>query len=111
MRIHVRFETYGTLKNVPCVAAAYFFFYDGTPIVDSNGKYRDARGNVTVSDKFTPIYSAAVFDDFKLFIPYDELHLSTGVTNLQFRVAVYAEGNGVVIAESNAVTFTYTFTR
>jgi hypothetical protein len=88
MLIHVAFEV-GGMKGEQGHVAAYFFFANGAPLLDSDQQYRDVSGRVSVGESFVPIYDAAVWHDFQLFIPYSQLHLSSGRHDLKFHVVVF----------------------
>lgn len=104
MLIHVKFSTHRMLrKSGNC--NAYFHFENGTALKDYNRQYRATDGQVSVGDTFTPSYEDAVFNDFKLFLPYPELHLSMGFYNLKFNVQIF-EGQQA-LATSEYISFTF----
>lgn len=71
--IHLKFRVDGFASR-PCVATVYFLDSNGKPLVDTNRKYADANGRVASIRKFTPKSAATQYNDFKLFMPYGELH-------------------------------------
>lgn len=82
VQIHLSFEV-SNLEGVKCKAVAYFFFESGEPIEGDDSSF-PPKGEVSVS--FTPSYPDAVFKDFTIFMPYDELGLDTGEYDLKCRV-------------------------
>lgn len=86
--IHIRFKV-ADRKDVPCIAAAYFYYESGDVLRDLNGEYTSYDSQVSVGQNFTPQYDNSVFDDLVLFIPNDELHTGTGRYDLKFKVELY----------------------
>ena len=108
MRIHVKF-TVDDLKNSEGQCIAYFHFADGRSLSDFNGQYTTTDDQVSVSESFTPSYVNTIYRDFKLFMPYSELHFSsTGKWDLKFRVQIYSRATASFLAISDWINFTYT---
>ncbi len=105
--IDVHFEVKG-LKGVPsqCVA---FFYWDSSKeaLNDYDDSYRSGNGKIATSDNFTPNYDNTVFNSFKLFLPYEQLHLAEGVHELCYTVAIF-DADGKQITTSNYIPFTLT---
>lgn len=77
--------------------AIYFYEADGTPLKDSNKKFYSTNGNVAVFKKFTPAYADAVFKEFQIFMPYDELELEEcGEINLKYTIGIWSGQKRVV---------------
>lgn len=72
--------------------AIYFYQADGTPLEDSNKEYAAVNGKVAVFKKFVPAYANANFNQFEIFMPYDELELECGDHNLKYSVGIW-QGN------------------
>lgn len=71
--------------------AIYFFTANGTPLKDSNKKFYSANGNVSVFKKFTPAFANAVFNQFEIFMPYDELELEEcGEQKLKYSIGIWS---------------------
>lgn len=53
------------------------FFYDenGNPLKDGNNKYCTTDGGICTFETFTPGYDGTRYTDFKLEIPYKEMHM------------------------------------
>ena len=80
MRIHVDFTvdfTVDNFKGKEIEVAAYFYYQEpgGDALEDFDDSYRDPSGNVAVSDRTKPRYASSRWRDFKIFMPYDQLHL------------------------------------
>jgi len=73
MLIHVKFDAY-SLKGVECRMIAYFYKEDGSKLMDDNDNYCTSSSHICTFDDFTPGYDNSLYKDFKLFIPYSELH-------------------------------------
>lgn len=106
MLIHVAFSAFNLLEKTGIVAV-YFYFANGMPLKDFNSNYRCQNGNVCVSQSFKPQHIYTAYDDFALFIPYNELHMGPGNHSLKFYVVIWSEQN-VEIAYSQWIPFSYT---
>lgn len=108
MEIHIKMRAYN-LKSKQCRAAAYFYTESGTKLKDTNGRYRTTSGYVSCGKDFTPSYDSSLYDDFEMFMPYKELHI-TEKGSYKFFVNLwdYSVSPNVELAESNWVSFTYT---
>lgn len=92
MRIYIDFSVDNMLdKQGSCVA--WFYFSDGTELKDYNSNYNTTDGQVSTSEDFEPGYINAVYTDFELFMPYDELHLDDGESNLKFYIGIFDNNN------------------
>lgn len=91
MMIHVKFNVKNALgKNGKVVA--YFNYQDGKALEDFNGKYCTTEGHICASSKFSPKYSSSNYNDFKIFMPYSELHMGSGSSKLDFYLNVWIDG-------------------
>ena len=71
--------------------AIYFYTANGTPLKDSNKKFYSVNGHVAVFKKFTPAYANAVFNQFEIFMPYDELELEEcGEQKLKYSIGIWS---------------------
>jgi hypothetical protein len=104
--IHTDFDVQ-RFKGSQGSVAAYFYFENGTPLEDFNDRYSTYDGQVAVSDNFIPRYDSSNFADFKLFIPYDELHMDFGRYELKVNVQIWG-GSSTLSNPSNWVYFTFT---
>ena len=107
MVIHVKFTTQNT-KGVQSRAIAYFYFSDGRELEDFDGEYRTTDGQVSVGRDYTPAYDNARYDDYQLFMPYDQLEMEPGAYSLKFNVALYDYVLDDFLDESDFVTFAFT---
>ncbi len=109
MRIHVNMNTYN-LNSKQCQLAVYFYTESGTALIDTNARYNSAGGKVSLGENFTPPYDNALYEDYKIFMPYEELHTSNG--NYKFYVILWdmSISSGKQLAESDWVKFTYSST-
>jgi hypothetical protein len=106
MVVHVRFHTTG-LRGVACKAVAYFAYEGGEALDDFDGLYSTVSGKVSTYTNFTPSYDSSVFNDLELFIPYSQLHMGSGRSDLEYHVELYTIDYNTHFAESRPVTFQY----
>jgi len=93
MTIHAKFTVEGLYQSTGHIAA-YFYYSNGDPLLDFNGRYDSADGKVSVGSDFSPGYENTLYSDFELFIPYDELHMADGEHNLKLQVLIFQQVNG-----------------
>ena len=79
------------LTIVVCLIA-YFNYQDGSALEDYNGKYCTSGGKVCASSEFSPKYSSSNYNDFKIFMPYSELHMGKGSSKLDFYLNIWIDG-------------------
>ena len=53
-------------------------------------------GRFPVRRNFQPRYVNSTYKDFKLFMPYSELHMAVGKHDLKFNVQIFDKGTGAV---------------
>lgn len=104
--IHVEFQVDG-LENVPCAIGAYFYTEAGERLNDQNGEYASEGNQVISYQNFTPVYPSAQFDDFELFLPYDELDLPDGDYDLKFLISIWDMAVVEEVVSSPYYSFTY----
>ena len=98
MMMHISFTAYD-MKGVEAFLGAYFRYTDDKPgsyIVHSGiiNKYHTSSGILSTGKNVTPTYDASVYDDFELFMPYDEINLGAGTHDLTIDVQLnYAHEN------------------
>ena len=104
MRIHVKFTVRGMLnKQGDCIL--YFYDENGDALKDKNERYWTSNGSVCASKFFKPSYENSVYEDFKIFMPYSELHLKA-TTSCYFRVIIWSGSEE--LARSGKYSFRYT---
>lgn len=107
VEVHAELDVKG-LKGEEIRLVAYFYFADGDPLKDFDGRYRTSADTVCVGESSTPQYASSHYKDFTLFIPHDQLHFSGHQTrDLKTRVAVYDKSDGTTrfLAHSDHVDF------
>lgn len=107
MRLHVKF-TANNLKAAECQIRIKFFYDDSneTPLKDNNQRFYTTEGNVAVYRDLKPGYNPAVYEDYQLFMPYDELDLAYGEYDLKMDVdLIYKDGE--MIQHLTMYPFTY----
>lgn len=106
MRIHTAFKVYG-MKNVPSYLQIKFQRRDGTALMDNNGSFDHEDGSVAAFGTLKPGYDPAVYEDFDIFMPYDELDLAAGSYQLRMDVDVIYE-NGDMVQHLTNYDFDFT---
>ncbi|RKU12753.1 hypothetical protein C6502_05250, partial [Candidatus Poribacteria bacterium] len=110
MQIHVKFNVHN-FKDGSGRVVAYFYKKNGDPLKDTNGRYNTTAGAVSTWGKFQPGYVKSIYNDFKLFLPYTELHMARGKHNLKFRIKIFKFNNSgswdALSDVSDWVHFTY----
>jgi hypothetical protein len=104
MLIHVGFDING-FRAVNCQVAAYFYWANGEPLKDTDGRYKTTDGNVSVGTSFSPGYDMTSYDDFRVFVPYRQLHLGAGEHELKCHVNVWSLADARALAVSEWVSF------
>lgn len=95
MKIFVDFKVYD-MKGMDGFLAIYFQKLDGTPLKDRNGKYRTTNGNVATYEEISPGYQSTVYEDFDLFMPYEELDLPSGNHEIKMDIDVVTDDGELV---------------
>lgn len=109
MLIHVNFDV-ENCRSVPCRCAAYFYFSDGTALKDYNGSYKTSDGHVSTGTDFTPSYDSSNYSDLRLFIPYNELHLTrSGTHSCYFEVNLYRKRDSKFFDTEYKESFTISY--
>lgn len=105
MFIHLNFKVDG-LAGAPCAASVYFLDATGQPIPDLNGKFKSKKGNVVSIRKFKPTANAVRYGDFKVFMPYEELHKKGKHKILYYAVIRSSKG---ILDKTKPKSFTLTW--
>jgi hypothetical protein len=99
-----------SLKGISCRLGAYFYFSDGTKLLDKDNEYNTVDGQVFIgSEAFTPLYEDTEFKDFTLFIPDSALDLNDpGEYQLKFNILAYRVSDAKFFATSEFYSFKFT---
>ncbi|MDR1348832.1 MAG: hypothetical protein LBJ63_10510 [Prevotellaceae bacterium] len=109
MQIHVKFSVNGMLSKQGQLCV-WFYFADGTALKDYNNAYKTSTGQVCAYDSFKATYENSIWNDFVLFMPYDELHLNRGSHNCKFQIGAFDNSNNqIATSEYQSFTFSRTF--
>jgi hypothetical protein len=107
MLIHVGFDING-FRAVDCLVVASFCWADGKPLRDVDDRYTGANGLVGAAANFSPGYDATSYDDFRVFMPYQQLHLGAGEHELKCKINVWSLEEAEPLAVSEWVSFLLT---
>lgn len=92
-------------RGTVCEAVASFCYPDETPLRDFNGHFRNSDGEVCVAKVLLPRFDSTQYGDFRLFMPYGELHMVRGEHNLICNIALFQLGKEEMIASTNWIDF------
>lgn len=105
MNVKVTFDVSG-MKGKTNQVALYFYYANGNRLEDTNGLYHTTDGQVSSHVSYTPQWLNTTYTDLKIFIPYDEFHLTAG--KYQLKTNAYVWNGNTVLAKSDWLNFTYT---
>lgn len=105
MRIHARFSIQNSFQ-VQCLLGVYFYYTNNWPLKNRDQFYGTNEGQVAHHRTFTPAYDDTTYEDFTLFIPYDEFHIDSGTHQLKFQLKLYRADVGF-LADSTFQTFSF----
>lgn len=107
INIHIKMEIYN-MRNKKCQAVVYFEDNLGNALKDKNSSYCDIGGNVICATEFSPKYSTTNYEDFVVFMPYNELHVNE-TKSLRFAVYIWNINNSssVFMGRHFFTEFTY----
>lgn len=102
VQIHVKFDI-NNLKDIECGVAAYFYNASVEPLKDINNSFANKAGHVSVGQTYKPTFPKSSYEDFPLFLPYEELHLSRGDHKLKVFASLWVGDK--TLAQSEWVDF------
>lgn len=111
INVHVKFTVAG-MKGKDGRVTTYYYDSSGNAIRDTNGSYCTSGDNpvVAASSDFKPNYDNARYDDFKVFIPYSELH-QTGTSTRTIKVSAivwdYSTSSHKQLARKEEASFSF----
>jgi len=88
------------LESTDCYLIAYFYYVTGAPLRDLNGEYRTYDDSVSVGVPLVPSRREQTFRAIELFLPYDELHLESGIYDLSFFIRIAREATNQTLAKT-----------
>lgn len=90
MTIKMKLNVHG-LKDKEGNVAVYFYGDNGETLKDRNNKYCTNDGDVATHGNIKPPYENSEWSEFKLSIPYRELHLigGAGTKSIKFKFVVW----------------------
>jgi len=92
MRIHVNFEVTG-LKGVDSKLVARVQKENGTYLSNNNSGFSNDSGQLEVAFEMKPGFPTTVYKDADMFLPYNEINISSGKYNLKLDVDLsYEDG-------------------
>jgi len=93
MKIHVKFSAENMLYKQGSVVAWFYYENDNKLIMKKVSGYTASDGHLAVSDRFTPSYESAVYNDFVLTMPNNELPSNLKGTTLKVKVGILDNNN------------------
>jgi hypothetical protein len=106
MRVHVKFTVH-KLKGIDSYLAIYFAKENGDKLYTNNKTYRSKDGQVAAYFDMKPGFDPAIYEDAKLFIPYEEFNLAKGKYDLKMDIDVIYK-NGDMYKHLQYYDFTFT---
>lgn len=103
MNIHVSFDVYN-MDHLNGQVSAYFYYSNGLPIKDTDGKFCTTSGEIAVSDDFIPGYEGTTYDDFIVFMPYSQLHINQD-SDCYVSVVIWFSQKQIAISEPASFHF------
>jgi len=100
MRIHVKFTVDGMLNRQGNVNA-WFYNSDGSRLRDTNNNYKTSDGQVATHLSYKHGYANAIYEDFRIFMPYKELDLANGTHSLKFDIGIFDNNSKQLIVSEN----------
>ena len=94
LMIHVDFNATDVERHSLNVVA-YFEYSTGAPLKDTDGTYRTSDGQVAVEKTVTAQSDYSQWGDFKLFMPYSQIHTPSGSHSLRLYVQIHDRSTGV----------------
>lgn len=104
MAIHFKMKTH-YMNDYGGMAVAFIQSPKGVYVKDTNGLYRTSDGSVCTYDNFGSHYDHSIFNDYKLLIPVDELHMKKGKNDYYAIVYIFDNKTQKYIANGEYVTF------
>ena len=109
MVVYVNFKVKNGLSN-PFKMYAYFYNdANGKPLTAAkDSKYRTSSGFVFAGTDFTPAYTDANYNEFKIYIPYEDLNLDSSpgnLFNLKYFLSMYDVAGKAETAKSGWYKF------
>jgi hypothetical protein len=112
IEIECRLTIHGQ-KDKSCDLVLTFFDSAGQLLKDTDGQYFATDGTVASAITFVVGHNDTLVDtldapDYRMFVPYSQLHLPPGVHPLRARLTILDGKTKQVLGTSNLATFSYT---
>ncbi len=95
MKIHVKFTAL-YMKGVDAYVAIYFEKKNGEKIEGKTEGYRSKNGQLAVYKSIKPAYDEAVYKDIQLFMPYEEIKVSSGKHDMKLEADIILQNGDMV---------------
>ena len=104
MRIHTQF--YVSNMQIESGSLMHFFYFNnGSPLFDTNGKYKSTIGTVLAKEDFIPPHRHTEYPDFVIFMPYSELDIRrAGKYSLYFKTRILNKSHNEYLEVSTKAT-------
>ena len=94
-------------KDMNCLVVVYLKNGDGNSLRDADACYDDGQGNVAVVSFVKPRYNDSRWDDFKLTIPWDQLHIEKRSETVRYYAALVDISTDSEIVRTSPREFSY----
>lgn len=105
MVIHAKFFV-NNLKGRDIEVGFRFYDESGNPLYDNNGRYCDENGHVCIAQRMHVNRDDSEWNDFKLFFPYQELHVYPSLGD-SFNIVAIIMYDGEELDSSCSATIQY----
>jgi hypothetical protein len=95
MRIHVKYSVQN-MKGIDGYLAVYFEKKNGDKLLSDVSGYRSKNGQLAVYASISPAYADAVYNDMKVFMPYKNIQIDKGKTDLKLDVDIILKNGEMV---------------
>lgn len=109
MKVHVNFVVHNVQHHKVGVCLHFIDKNSGANLKDYNGQYVDTGGNVAHSDNSIADYEHTRWEDFTLYFPNSELHLTGNNRSINVEIGIYDWTSSRWLTASNAKIINITF--
>ena len=103
---HVNFSV-SNMRGKTGRVAIFLYDENGNPLKDANGKYCSTDGNICTVERFTPSYDYSSYTDFKVEIPYKEMHmLRAKRKEIIYLILIRDEYNSELVRKQGTMIYT-----
>ena len=99
--------TINDFKDETGTVCAYFYSKDGDKILAGTSSFSTSDNQFAKSERYTPIYKDTAYNDFKILIPWSEMHKAK-MPNSAFKIKVVLRGRNQTLDYRFSQDFLFT---